>query len=148
MSAFFVSKKQIDTIIRAALVREVALYLTWNGTAGYQKHGAGRSYMEHNVADQVGRMLWAENLRSMKDRYPNDDYTGEEMDVETYRYPAFTRPVDPVTALKLVNCLQYQSCECDDWEETEACHFLRALSACLVTTLPGYNEAPWSLDDD
>lgn len=148
MSAFFVSKKHLDTIIRAALIREVAMYLGWEGTSGYQKHGTGRSYMEHNCADSVGRMLWQANLDSMKARYPNDDYTGEEQDVAYYRYPAFTREPEPVAALKLVNCLSYQSCEVENWEETEACRFLRNLAACLVTILPGYKEAAWSIEDD
>jgi hypothetical protein len=148
MSAFFVSKKHIDTIVRAALIREVAMYLTWKGTSGYQKHGAGRSYMEHNCADSVGRMLWQANLDSVKARYPDEDYAGEEQDVETYRHPAFFPAPEPVQALKAVNCLQYQSCEVDDWEETEAYRFLQNLAACLVAILPGYKEAEWSIDDD
>lgn len=139
MSAFLVQKAHIDGLILAAsrVRRDCPL---------------ARSFRTHNDADEIGRMLWRENLLSVEARYPHRADPLEHDTIAAYRAPIFTLAKMPgalnvVAAIKAVQCFEYQSCEHDGWIASDAREWCRALRAELVNALPGYDNAPWALTD-
>ncbi|ETB37543.1 hypothetical protein O974_28215, partial [Mycobacterium avium 11-0986] len=42
-------------------------------------------------------------------------------------------------------CYEYQACEPNDWQTTEAYAFCRELHNMLIQVLPGYDPAPWGI---
>lgn len=61
MSAFVVSKDHIDAMVQAGLSGS-SFKLTW-------RHDGEHHELTHANADQVGAMLWAENVASVEHRY-------------------------------------------------------------------------------
>lgn len=134
--------------------------------------GATANY-QPMTPDEFGDMLMRENVRSVMDRYP-DTLDGGDVPGPTdefwrapYRYPDAVKPMVPgmaaivvaahpdiaanvrhltsVEALKCIHCLEYQSCEHDEWETSEAKSALDTLAREIVGRLPGYSAAPWGL---
>jgi len=157
MSAFVVSQAHIDYLLTAGIrYSSPALgadRVTWQarpsppypGSAGYEgwiaEVRANRRELDYTNADTVGAMLWAENHRSVSARY------GELQATPEYRYRETARRVSAVGALKLLRCFEYQSCESADWEVTEAYRFCEGLRTLLIARLPGYEAAPWAIED-
>jgi hypothetical protein len=48
-----------------------------------------------------------------------------------------------VCDLKMLDCLEYQSCESDDWETTQAYRLQQAMRRAAIRALPGYESAQW-----
>lgn len=131
MSAFVVSTTHIDALLTCAY-RHV--------------YANGEHYDLRRVEDAttIGRILLAENIRSVTHRYPQDAHP----DPTTYHFTLYPHyPMSSVAALKLVDCLAYQSNESDDWEQTEAHKILNQLTAGFIRALPGYDAAPWGVHD-
>lgn len=117
MSAWIVTKTHIDLMVGEAIARRV---------------------ITPDEADATGRMLWRENLRSVAYRYPRDtdgDRPGpanfRDGDVATYRFTPIELSMTSAELLSLVACYDYQSCEHDDWEQSEAFWFCGKLEATL-----------------
>lgn len=116
---------------------------------------------------EFGDMLVRENVRSVIHRYP-DVLEGGQAPGPTdnywerpYAYPLQTKPIVPgmtaivmapprdahvrhftsAEAFKAIHSLEYQSCEHDEWESSEARRALDALQQALVRRLPGYSAA-------
>lgn len=129
MSAFVVSKKHIAALANFAVAKKV-----WLGN-----HSAGPGDYE-----SIYKTLAAENVRSVCHRYADE---------KTENYADFLKPtgrgksvvIDPVSIIKLAQCLDYQSCETDDWKETPACAILRQVINAAIDALPGYDAAPWAI---
>jgi hypothetical protein len=113
MSAFIVDKEHIDRIVSAA--------------------SAANKLPRPGSENEIGRMLWRENLISVAARYPGDgdgDRPGpsdfKDSDVDTYVWT----PTDIITGnalRKTLACLRYQSCEHDGWPTSAACAFIERL---------------------
>ena len=147
MSAYIVDREDIDTLVTAAVARSLT----------YDYHGTPRHVTEA-TADDVGRLLWVENLTSVAARYPNDvsggrtgpcDLTDEE--IRTYRYPAPLTRLDVETGaavggpsaqatIELIRCYQYQSCEHEEWAASEARALTEALKAACEAEVPAERE--------
>lgn len=99
-------------------------------------------------------MLRPENERSVAYRYDTRENLPGPVEREEpafYRFTAskmFTRRPNPVEALKLIRCYEYQSCEHPGWESSEAKGFCDTMTAALVACLPGYDDAPWEWTRD
>jgi hypothetical protein len=113
--------------------------------------GATEAGADPEVATGVGRMLWLENLRSVAYRYPNDESGSRpgpigltDVDVANYTY---TEQPYRLTASQLkcaLHCLNYQSCECNDYDESEAKAFIDRELPEVPTPPYGTEEAgPW-----
>ena len=98
------------------------------------------------VATRYAALLLAENVRSVRSRYADDDGDYEEINIGTNEVFRSTA-LNPVTILKLCNCLSYQSCESEDWETTNAYKLLQQIKDAAIRILPGYEEAPWGIDE-
>jgi hypothetical protein len=129
VSAFVVGKVHIDALI----------------SAFFAYRNRGQSDAE---AIQIGRMLIAENYRSVDHRYPRHDHadpTAAALAVEEYTFTDLGHHFAPVTILKAIDCYVYQSCEHEGWQDSEARKWCEALRAEAITELPGYQDAPWQI---
>jgi len=90
---------------------------------------------------QTFNMLVVENRKSLDSRYGNGK---REEGQGPHRYtPGPALPV--IHVIKLAQSYDYQSCEHDGWETSEAKRWIDNLIAGLVYKLPGYDAAPWSI---
>ena len=139
MSAFVCTPNHIATLV------------AYHKSAEY----AGQSFDMGRAAETLMR----ENIRSVADRYPDctdGDYPGasgtqQELVDEAKRlvndaaFCAEAAAKSPVEILKLAQSLEYQSCECDDWDTTEAKKLIDSVVSGAIARLPGYDEADWSI---
>lgn len=110
------------------------------------------------IAQGVARELARENIRSVAHRYPQDVSGGRpgpclhdnEIEEAAAFYAAhYVVHIGNVTKLKavellsLISCLEYQSCETDDWTKSLACRQLEWLKGAVIRSLPGYSDAPY-----
>ena len=128
MSAFIVSNRHIDTL---------AAYAAYLHTSYWHN---GR---HHSMADpqHTAALLFAANVKSVNHRY--DDNTPTDGYVYSHTPPATGVPA--VGIIKACNCLEYQSCEPDDWEESEARAALDTIRHAAACRLPGYEDAAWEI---
>ncbi len=139
MSAFVVDKAHINALVNAGLGGRDPL--TWYHNEKYHK-------LHYNNADEVGQMLLNECIRSVGARYQDSEVTDlpGRVDAEyliPFKHKLSYNPLPAVTVFSLINCYKYQSCETDDWEQTEAYAFCQQLEGRLIRNLPGYDDAPW-----
>ena len=163
MSAYIVSKQHIDYLVQAAEVysREfgISYHKSEERSKQYRK-GAITSRAAWNTPevtlgsnDDLGAMLWLENLQSVSERYPEDG-DGERpgpvglstVTMLSYTYAMPKKLLTPVQALKALACYEYQACEHSEWKQSEAKDFCDGLRSALISALPGYEEAEWSHD--
>lgn len=136
MSAYMVSDRHIAFLAEAA--REWGL--SWRRPATVPGGNDCRVEAGELLNGEIGAILEAENARSVNYRY------GEEDNERPYTYRPSRLALDPVVVIKAVRCYEYQACECDDWEHTEARRICAAIIDEACTRLPGYEEAPWGID--
>ena len=148
MSAYVVDKSTIDALIRAAKIERVDLYLQ------YCDIDCPADATDSERCDLMGRVLWMENVRSVEYRYPDshDDLPGpippegitlREI-AENYRYDSTYAPyLNAVGVIKAAKCLDYQSCETNDWATTPAKKLLTRIVESVYHKLPGYDDAAW-----
>ncbi|HBN8503818.1 TPA: hypothetical protein ACP4AI_006829 [Pseudomonas aeruginosa] len=89
------------------------------------------------LADQ-GQQLLDENLRSVRARYP-----GETFKAELFGLDDTVRKPTPLEALKLIQCLEYQSNQNRDYYATEAFRTLHSIRQAAQRKLPGWDQAQW-----
>jgi hypothetical protein len=99
------------------------------------------------LPEGLATMLHQENVRSIAARYP--DSFREFVRGAEFSYTDIRRApkLSPVEMLKAIQCFEYQSCEHDEWESSNAARFLRHAQAAAIAKLPGYDTAPWGIDD-
>ena len=89
----------------------------------------------------LGRLLLAENMRSVLHRYTDaieaDEYALYAQIVETYRYRPVVH-VAPATAIKAARSMAYQSCEHPEWQTSEAKAICEAIEHFAVDAMPTY----------
>jgi hypothetical protein len=154
MSAWIVSKAHIDALVSAAMfaARDNGGSFRWYDTNG----GHEITYTETMKASEIGMMLWGENLASINSRYPDTieyetacpgpcDFEGS-ISVAGYSFKRTPR-LAAVVILKQIACYEYQSCEHEGWKTSQAKAFCDSLTASMINSLPGYNDAPWGLDE-
>ena len=130
MSAFIVSNTQINALVRAA------------SRMGLSYQYAGLTRRVAGMEQETAEMLLAANYDSVNYRYKENELPREIV----YQIDAPLLP--PVAIIKLANCFDYQSCEYPEWDASEAKAFIDELISWSVTKLPGYDAAPWTIDDD
>lgn len=140
MSAFLCSDRHVHELVRAGLFgpSNYAGKLSW-----YWGNPSRRTELDSANADGVATMLRDENVRSLTARYPDDEHECAIGSVPLFRPFALS----PVQVLKAIHCYEYQTCETDDWDTTEAHAFCRALERRTMAALRGYDAAEWSLSE-
>jgi len=130
MSAFIVSNTQINAIVRAA------------SRMGLSYQYAGMTRRVAGMEQEMAEMLLCANYDSVNARYKGDNLPREII----YRLDAPLLPA--LSIIKLAISLAYQSCEFDEYDASESKAFTDALIRWSVNKLPGYDAAPWAIDDD
>lgn len=139
MSAFIVGNPHIAYIVRAA----AQFACEGRGSSfGWVKDG---KYELLDGYDQeklrlLGQILLDANVKSVNTRYQEDA-------AETYEHrPVYdAAPVSLVGLFKAIHCLDYNSCEFDGWEASEAYAILDSLKNHAIRALPGYDKAAWEV---
>jgi hypothetical protein len=146
MSAFICSPKHIATVA-------VAGFKVANDYDLHVYCGPDSEYLR--APKPLAKLLMAENIRSVAYRYPKNvecsrpgqsGFDDEALIEEAGRLTdVVDTPSSIVETLKLLNCVEYQSCETPGYDKTPAAYAIRSLREHLVAFLPGYAEAPWSI---
>lgn len=122
MSAFLVSTTHIDAMLSGALVLSSPYApFRWHPIVNGERK-------THDLASMIDP--------EDRDCDPISDYFRE--------LPGYP---DPVVVLKAVTCYEYQACETPEWEDSEAFAFCQSLKDTCFRRLPGYEDAPWAIDD-
>jgi len=142
MSAFLVPADHIDALLTFAIDKRVSYFVA---------ETSARVTITTANAEEIGRILFEENERSVGHRYGEDD--PDEMpgskgeNCATYRFRYFAEPVAPVVILKGCACYDYQACETDGYRTSLAHTIIRAVEAKAIRALPGYENGPgWTID--
>jgi hypothetical protein len=134
----FVSKHDIDLLVSA--MRELGSHVRIDG--------------RHDRADRVdpdalGRMLWAENLKSLHHRHPTDRDAHRAYDAQVGEYSfAEYVGVKPGPIGCLADFYDYQACEHPTWRDCDAFFAVAELRVQLARRLPGAGAAPWGVADE
>jgi hypothetical protein len=140
MSAYIVSKGHIRFLVEAAgrLSRDP---VTWfhNG-----RHRQLSRFIKSDTANaltpnQLGALLWEENVRSVDERYR------EENGVGAYEHVRSSLPIDPIQVFASLRCYEYQSCEHEGWETSEAKAICDAIKDAAIRVLPGSDDTEWGV---
>src|SRR4029077_555285 len=132
MAGFQVSNKHIDALVYARSLEPLR-------DLAHLGHGTWTD-------NDLGRLLLLENLLSLAHRYPDRCRPVNEMAIDAYFYRSHRWAGFPVIALiKAVECYQYQACEHDTWEASQAADYCERLRNELIRRVPGWAEAPWGI---
>lgn len=145
MSAYIVEKNVVLFLVAAMQTRSIG-----HGSFSWYHGGNTRSLgcTDTEAAADVANLLWRENMRSVSARYPNESSGtlpggGDNEAVTAADFQHCFDRIEPVQVLKACDCFAYQSCESDDWEETEVFSIVEALRSRAISALPGYDDAIW-----
>jgi hypothetical protein len=142
MSAHILSEKHINLLVNAA-------FFTGHNCGKFSIYYEGKTHQfnqNHNElnCEKLGQILVDQNYRSVNERYN-----------ETNKSPRFVFKFNPLPMVALKNivqifkacdCYDYQACETDDYYDTKARSIIDEIRDHLISQLPGYDEAEWSID--
>ena len=132
MSAFIVSDSHISAL---------AYYLERNVDSYY--YNGNRHKISVDDAQKLGQILLNANYISVNHRYNTVDAPHVLQLADWVRGKNW----QAVAIIKAAKCLDYQSCEVDGWEASEANALLKAIIETAIYKLAGYSEADWAIDD-
>lgn len=162
MSAFIVTPEHIKELATYAVVkdRSVSMYVDPRYLKYHVKEETAKIFETLDITDNVqiaqtyACILYNENIRSVKHRYNDESFESLPGLIEKPEYIKIElkdllnrRVWNPVHILKMCDCLDYQSCETDDWRQSDAYQLLLAIKEAAISTLPGYEEAPWGYSE-
>lgn len=151
MSAYVVDREHIAYLIDAAqeIARDYGSPFRWRVMTSDGMGVLHLPYGDDDRCAQVAQELWAENVKSVSYRYPNDapgDLPGP-IDAYPYEYGAHSErywgPWSVAQVFKSIHCYEYQTCEHPEWEASSAIAFVRALADAWSSRVPGYDAAEW-----
>ena len=111
-----------------------------------------RTITGNNTADAV--LLAEANLHSLAVRYPDTAgkqapsflcYESNAAYLQAVRSIGTPPALSAPERLKLMVCLDYQSCEYKGWQKSKARRRLEYYMSRAIRELPGYSEALWSI---
>jgi hypothetical protein len=161
MSAFMVGKVHIDAMVTAAMEIEHERHtsgLSWYWFDPAEDNELVRaeiSYCDQLRANEVGQMLWAENLASINARYPDTIEDHEHIpgpcdfrpdDVAIYVWENVPGTLDPLAIIDATGCYEYQSCEHEGWRDSQAKAFCGALTDKMLRKMPRQRRV-WEITD-
>jgi hypothetical protein len=140
MSAYIVSREHILYLLAAATspVIEAIGKLRWFHDG--QWHDVRSDDSER--AAEVANLLWRENIASVSARYPNESSATlpgpchENFVIVPADLHVPFKAINPMQVIKCCDCYEYQSCEHEGWETSEAYAFISALRTAAWHALP------------
>lgn len=133
MSAFLCSDKHISAIIE---------YGSIQGCSMYQKGGKYVDFKGNEIA--LAQKLKQANVASINERYDE----GEECEPIKFQtsYSEFGEaPYSAIQIVKLCDSFNYQACEVEDYEETEAFRIVETVKSWACRRVDGYDDAEWAI---
>lgn len=168
MSAFMVSRAHIRYLVEAATSRALARGdvggLSWywnrNRDAGTYERG-NLGVVDFEGMARVANMLRRENLASINARYPDtighpENRPGVIGEPDEFEIEDFSRgivTIDPAQVMRACRCYEYQACEHDGWDASEAKAFTDALyrhaaeALCEADAKRRGVELKWGIDE-
>lgn len=146
MSAFMVSRAHVRYLVSAAEAYDVRL----RGPVPHEPAAiVGLDFAPQYIAarefpELLGQALECENVRSLLVRYPGDR---DMIRTDPYTHETALQ-VKPVWVLKACDCYDYQACESPDYEQSFAARLVNQIRHAAVNALPGYDGAPWGIEED
>jgi hypothetical protein len=128
MSAFFVSKDDTDLLVSAIRQFQAPVRV------------GDQSVTPDAAEPRLGQMLWSENVKSLRARYPesNPEYEAErrdhDRDVAGYGFREYPG-VKPAAIAAIADCYEHQTCEHGSWAQSDAYIAIASLRARLVRLL-------------
>jgi hypothetical protein len=132
MSAFIVGNDHIDALMTYCIDNRVSF---WNGT--------DRVDITSDNAEEIGRILLDENVKSVHYRYEGRIEPDEKNAAADYGFRRFG-PIEPLKAIWGVRCLEYQSCEHPEWENSIAWRISQAIIHEAIRHIP-CDEGMWEI---
>ena len=139
---------------QCTLTHLCAIVGSYIGTRQYRQYtfeDPSNSFMDE------GRLLVTildkENVRSLDTRYPNHDHERVSGGDDTYIFRDKllqyfeVNPLTPGEMFKAIGGLEYQSCESNDYYDSDGYRLLRIISKSTQERVQGYEDAPWGMDD-
>ena len=138
MSAFLCSEKHIAVLADFANKHDIYLNTRYDPDAT-------------NIPSDIAKAMAKANIKSVDHRYPdNADKLADKLFIQACGSEAGQfgkhKQYTPVEIIKAAQCLDYQSCEHDEWEQSNVKALLDHVISKATTMLPGYNDAPWGID--
>lgn len=142
MSAFIVSKGHIRFLVEAAgrLSRDPVSWY-YDGRRRSLSRFIKKESADTLTPNELGALLWEENVKSVDHRY------SEENGVGAYQHVRSSLPIDPVQVFASLRCYEYQSCEHEDWETSEAKAICDAIKDAAIRALPGSDDTEWGVPE-
>lgn len=144
MSAFFVGTGHIDALLTAAKALKV-----WITLPDGEEVDTG--HLGQDQLNRIGAELIGENAKSLVYRYGED--APAELEVPDPASYVFTELPDirdlptsqrlAAAVVELASCLDYQSCEHDEWEASWSWRFLRQLVWRAASAVPPSGQSYW-----
>lgn len=146
MSAFVVDYKTIDNVLSIRLNHDILLNHCYLESEYEGLFNSPRGWI-HNQLEDLGKEFLRLNVKSVCERYPNDEEMHEEPSyVENYKFKDTGCTL--AQAIKSIQCLMYQSCEIDNYKDNETYKKMERLKNYLVDAFLCLNEeyknAAWS----
>lgn len=130
MSAYIVSEAHINVLVNYAASRDVSAY--WQD----------QRFAFRAEPARLAAVLHTANVEAVSTRY------GEDTPSEDFCHQFLPRTdQSPVRILKALACYAYQTGGLTDYCNTLACALVEAIRAEAIGGLPGYDDAPWHIDD-
>lgn len=129
MSAFIVSNDHISAIVSSYNFSELK-YIS-------EKYLGQFDLSTDEMRSLVGLILLKENVKSVSWRY-------KEINPDPSYSFKLTKK-NPIEVIKLVQSLEYQSCEHETFEQSKAFRILKYTIQKEIEKILGYSEAKWTL---
>lgn len=153
MSAFMVGDEHINTLIGWTLSKAHGVFseIRWvvspedadrNPVGIRSTLGTNFRYLNPETASVVGQILVDANAKSIEARYEEDEFR-----IYEYNAPR-TLSWNPVEIMSACSCYDYQSCESDDYKESEACAIIDAIRHLCISILCDQNHTPWEIREN
>jgi hypothetical protein len=136
MSAFIVSDTHINALVRYASRHKLSVF--FNKQLGFPF--GKQQFKIYDNEQATAELLLAENVKSVNYRYRDNE-------VMSITYDRGAPVLTAIQAIKAAQCLRYQSCECDDFEDSIASKLIEAIIDDAIPRLEGYDCAQWAIAD-
>lgn len=135
MSAYVMNGEEIDTIVSYFIHNRHTVH----GEGAWLRIGENYDYLNYDNAEKVAKILMDENVKSVNSRYAENDKSDYKFE---YDPEAHKRPIGNIVGA--LDCLEYQSCETDDYHQSNAWDIMGGLRKHLLKQVADDNEGSYT----
>lgn len=144
MSAFIMSEETINKMIvfmQNAVKNEnhksIIHFLSYQSGKEFAFMFEQENYLINDRARIIGQYLVDNNYASVNYRY------NDKSEPYKFTYKPSYQSISIVQFLKYVDCLEYQSCEIENFYQSRFYYDLNAMRNMAISLLDGYSQASW-----